>query len=721
MQWEKNLYRTVLLIPMAVIWLNAGLWAAQSDAEKTNYLAELNKLGMAGRPQSDNAAPYYLKAIEFCVKTPSGLIVPTRIRPKELSAQEQALLREWVQDNSRAFEQLQLAGKKPYCWFEYTGQTLQNDMSRLATIRQLAMALQARAMLQAEDGNITGATNDIVTLYKFGAHFTDGPKTLVEKLVGIAVKSISIKAAFSILDRKMVDARLVKSLEDKFKQLVKEHSEPFDIRSEKLLLQEQVETNFAYRGFKPYLKSTLEYYDTIAAKTPWQLRNEETNSITEDNPLIETAGSAMPRVIEIEYRSRADVQALVTTLAVLRYRTNEGEYPAMLQELASAGYLVELPKDPYSNKPLVYRRTRESFALYSFGADFDDDGGLPSKWGSGQGGDQVFWPVERERTIEDRIYRPQARPGAPTGAEYPRYEEPEGMADVQSRVEVDLLADPNEIKARIKTFEGLEKALEQVTRKSQYEIRQWLQKRIDNRTSLAKAVQRQVKAELDFLQKLSVEERAKKTTAAIDGVLLIRQERLGKVIKKMEEGTRRRRQTRSPRGRYRGRYADPRQEIRTRGQLPAEDVTELFADPNKIQSKVKGLGGLLKTLVEVDRKSENEIQMWLQEGFENKANLAKGVHEQVGAEFDFIRKPAVEEGAKKTTAAIDGLMLARQKRFDKLVKKMEEDAGSQRQIRGPRSRRDRYSDPRQRYPQDRRTRGLPPEQGTGEQSEVVED
>jgi len=33
--------------------------------------------------------------------------------------------------------------------------------------------------------------------------------------------------------------------------------------------------------------------------------------------------------------------------------------------------------------------------LYSLGADFDDDGGKPSKWGEGEkGGDQVFWPLE---------------------------------------------------------------------------------------------------------------------------------------------------------------------------------------------------------------------------------------------------------------------------------------------------------------------------------------
>ena len=52
--------------------------------------------------------------------------------------------------------------------------------------------------------------------------------------------------------------------------------------------------------------------------------------------------------------------------------------------------------DPYSDKPLVYKRLDNSFTLYSLGADFDDDGGTPSNWGEGdKGGDAVFWPVTK--------------------------------------------------------------------------------------------------------------------------------------------------------------------------------------------------------------------------------------------------------------------------------------------------------------------------------------
>ena len=420
-----------------------------TDTPKTNYVAELNKIGIAGRPESDNAAPYYLKAIELYVKQPEGLEVSPRSWPKEQPAQQQALLRRWVQDNNRALEQLQLGSRKAYCWFKQTGQILQVN-PYLIEIRELAFALQARAMLNAEDGNITRAINDIVDLYKVGEHFAAGPKLSLEKLVGNAVKSLPIRAALKILDRKMIDAALMKILEDKFKQLATDYSEPFDIRGEKICLQEQIETDPQYRGLKPYLKSTLEYYDMVAAKTPWQLHNEKTQSITEANPLIETAGSAIPRVIEIEYRSRADEQALITTLAALRYNADSRRYPAALPELVSAGYLKELPIDPFSNKPLVYKQTRQGFTLYSFGEDFDDDGGMHSKWGRGEkGGDQVFWPVERTQTAEGQTRREEPYARKEQEAEQSTFTVPEREQATRSLYQAVVKGDLNQVQLLI--------------------------------------------------------------------------------------------------------------------------------------------------------------------------------------------------------------------------------------------------------------------------------
>jgi hypothetical protein len=840
----------------------------EPDTTKINYVTELNKIGIAGRPDSDNAAPFYQKAIEYYVKQPEGLKVSTRSWPKEQPAQQHAMLKKWVQDNKRALEQIQLGSQKAYCWFKHTGQTLhQTEMPHLSIERELAFALQARAMLSAEDGNINGAIDDIVTLYTFGAHVAAGPKTLVEKLVGIAIKALSIRTAFNVLDQKMVNADMMKSLEDKFKQLVTDYGEPFDIRGEKVCMQEQIETDPKYRFFKPYLNSTLEYYDTIVTKNPWQLHNEKTQSIADDNPLIETAGSAMPKVIELESRIRTEEQALITTLAVLRYNANSDGYPGALSQLVSAGYIKELPKDPFSDKPLVYKRTREGFTLYSFGADYDDDGGLHSKWGHGEeGGDQVFWPLEqsqmaqrpsgRERPfartegpqrrastyarsapgpyqMDDEEGGVRARPrqdeqekaktlhdaardgdidqvqlllskganvneknrmgwtplhtairnrrlaliepllakgadinatdnrgqtplmaaiyigqkdavelliakGADVnlmggsdnalslakkrrnteivdllvkhgakepslqdlmgdryygdqggGSPYPAYEE---QATTQRRtrtispiaqtpVQVDILADPNEIRARLKTFEGLEKALEGVDANSQNEIRQWQQKRYDNRTLLIRTVQKQFEEEIGVIRKAAVEEKAKKTTETIDSLLTGKQERFKHVSKELLTQKRELRQSQPTRGRGRARTSVRSTRGRTsqRGQPYGDDMADPYGGRGGVMPRTTRSQSTRRPAEQLDVETENEIRQWLQADTEDKTNLADAVHQQLRLDIESVRIVAVEEEAKKTTAIIDGVLLYRQMRFEALIQKMEEEQQALRQ------------------------------------------
>jgi hypothetical protein len=66
-------------------------------------------------------------------------------------------------------------------------------------------------------------------------------------------------------------------------------------------------------------------------------------------------------------------------LALEKFRAATGEYPAALEELVPA-YLPEVPVDPWSGGPLVYRRIEETaggweYMLYSVGNDRTDDGG----------------------------------------------------------------------------------------------------------------------------------------------------------------------------------------------------------------------------------------------------------------------------------------------------------------------------------------------------------
>ena len=138
-------------------------------------------------------------------------------------------------------------------------------------------------------------------------------------------------------------------------------------------------------------------------------------------------------------------------------------------------------------------------------------------------------------------------------------------------------ADPNEvIRANVRTFEGLETALESVSQKSQEEVREWTHGAVEDRLNLAKAVQEQIVAELDFIRKFAVEEGATKTTAAIDGLLMSRQERFEEIIRNMEEERRRTHlaEREERRGRDRDRKRRGSEDRRSRRQPSRRDTRE---------------------------------------------------------------------------------------------------------------------------------------------------
>jgi len=154
------------------------------------------------------------------------------------------------------------------------------------------------------------------------------------------------------------------------------------------------------------------------------------------------------------------------------------------------------------------------------------------------------------------------------------YEEPgspETPGIAGPRIGPDPLADPNKVRARVRAIEGLEKALSDLDRQSQSEVNEWLKSTTDNRMILERAVERQVRVELDLIRKFAVEEKAVKTVAAIDGIALNRQERAKKLLKKMEEEAK---ASRTPRGtRIRGREL-PTEGTAVQGQGYGQDVNQ---------------------------------------------------------------------------------------------------------------------------------------------------
>ena len=297
----------------------------------------------------------------------------------------------------------------------------------LAKTRNLTYAICSRSKLNAANGDFKAAFYDLLVGYRFGTHLT-GTKPLVEQLVGIGIRELTLQTGFQILDKTNPTPSLSKDFQQQLQTLSLQKKFVIDFTAEKLLVYDSIQRMFTDDGkggghvysASPLIpdkgrrdwekmdrretakltEKVFEYLNYAAPKTPWQLHNESKDPVkvaeemTKENPFLNTLAPAHARTLRISFRIKVHTDALITTIAILRYKADKGQLPENLGQLVAAGYLKELPMDPFSDGPLVYKRTGDDFTLYSFGADFDDDNAAPSKWGEGEkGGDQVFWPV----------------------------------------------------------------------------------------------------------------------------------------------------------------------------------------------------------------------------------------------------------------------------------------------------------------------------------------
>jgi hypothetical protein len=96
----------------------------------------------------------------------------------------------------------------------------------------------------------------------------------------------------------------------------------------------------------------------------------------EDERLWSLALSVIPsfRRFRLQFSTAKTRKAVIDTVIALEvYRNKNSNYPDNLDELK--GIANEIPNDPFTNEPLKYRRTENSYIVYSVGENLVDDGG----------------------------------------------------------------------------------------------------------------------------------------------------------------------------------------------------------------------------------------------------------------------------------------------------------------------------------------------------------
>jgi hypothetical protein len=391
----------------------------------------------------------------------------------EITLTEKSLTENWINEHELALKLLLMGTKKPYYWSEYETQSDTHELMsilfpNLADYRNLAKTLCWRAQLQAERSQYEQAINDLISCFRLGMHIRSGTKCLIEQLVGIAIQALSVDRIRQILNEYHLSVKQLDLLQAEFEKVVSDEKFTISMETERLFAYDEIQRCFTEDRFggghlyparlrqlsnmdsseedgtildilysmeslrgplhvlftHPNKRETKEaadrMYDFITEffrKTPAQLRAEgidiekEATAITKGNALLYMLSPALGRVSELLYRNKIDVEATMTIIALIRYKGDIGEYPESLDELVSKDYLKEVTIDPFSGKPIIYKRGDDDFILYGVGENFVDDGGEVVRDDDGRiekfadEGDWVFWPTEIPETEEERLER----------------------------------------------------------------------------------------------------------------------------------------------------------------------------------------------------------------------------------------------------------------------------------------------------------------------------
>jgi hypothetical protein len=333
-------------------------------------------------------------------------------------------------------------------------------MPELGSMRDMVKLICWRAKLKASEGKIEEGFDDLLKCYKAGEHLK-GTRTLIHQLVGIAMQGLAVNNSRVILNNADVDTGTLKAFQEKFEDMEATGTYVTNYETERFFFSDFIQRTYTDNGrgggrmiprggmlfglledyiwddlgfgnvgnYAPSLgislvsanrrEMTAEFEKVFqtaekwAKMTPWQLQNsgedlhmefEKWSKIKQVRCWpVTTFTPALQKVSEISYRSRAEVEALIATIAILRYEKEKGGYPEALAKLVEAGYLRKVPMDPYSDKSLGYKSKDDGFILYSFGVNFADDGGkvviddrgYVQKWDY-DSGDTVFWPIAND-------------------------------------------------------------------------------------------------------------------------------------------------------------------------------------------------------------------------------------------------------------------------------------------------------------------------------------
>ncbi len=258
----------------------------------------------------------------------------------QLDAASDAELRRFVEQNRAALD-LARRGLAQPSQVPVTYTFAHGSATNLTAPRDLAWAFLVEAQLAAREGDLNKAAAIHCGSLRLGQSISRGG-LLIELLAGLGVQRIGIDGMGQM--RAKLDASQCRHL-------------VFEIHS---FDRCQPDFNEFSERERLWVECVMGWAVRLGRALGVEFRELATAN--------RTAADAADRL-------RARLRLLECELALRAYRLEKGRLPERLGELVP-DYVPEVPLDPFSGRPLVYRKTKDEYLLYSLGADRIDGGGV---------------------------------------------------------------------------------------------------------------------------------------------------------------------------------------------------------------------------------------------------------------------------------------------------------------------------------------------------------